>query len=406
MKSKRRTRPIHMDEFLYNMVMLPGYAGIGPNAKDPDMFGVEIELEGRKVKTSDPDIATYWGQHADNSLRINPKFADSQTVEYVFQQPLNMKETEKALKMLFKYLNSKGVVVFDSYRTSIHVHVNCANDPVRTVVNFITLAMIFDELFVSQNGQTRIGNNFCLRTRDAEGQIGDLIQSITHYGDPCSAFNKNNRYSSVNLASLSKFGSIEFRSLECTTDMDRVMHWIGTIQAMKAAARKYANPIEIIGAFSQKGPLAFTTSNLGPYGAKYIAVEGYNEMLHTGMRLAQDFAFCSEWLIPDKNEEDIYARYGKKRPMKKMGINFANQVNQMGGAGLAQWIMDEQAMWGAPPPGGGMPQPVAAPMPPGWNENPAVEVAMPDQWIGEAVEVADDFPLPDPNPFEDIDDDD
>lgn len=351
------------------------------------MFGLEIELEGRNIVTSDPDILTYWGQHNDGSLRKNPKFEDSQTIEYVFRKPFNMKDTEDALSRLFKYLNqSKKVVVFESYRTSIHVHVNCMNDSIRTIVNFITLAAIFDELFVSQNGQTRIGNNFCLRTRDAEGQIADLIHSITsHYGgSPFHSISQNNRYSSVNVASLNKFGTIEFRSLECTTDYDRVMHWIRTLQALKEAARGYKDPVDIIAAFSKKGPLAFTTSTLGPQAAYYTKVPEFQDMLHVGMRLAQDFAYCSEWLLPTK---DDLRDYSKKRPTRKMS-NLS--LNEMMMHQLDNMVMPQTH--GQPV--GGLPHP-----PPN-----------PGQWAGAQWDFADNpavmpAPQPEPVPLPEEDDD-
>lgn len=418
--NKRRNRPIKMDAPLYEFVMLPGFNGVGHGGK-ADMFGLEIELEGRKIVTNDKDIGAYWGQHKDGSLRCKDPLKD-QAIEYVFHQPLDMSLTEKALKVLYSYLNKAGVQVFDSYRTSIHVHVNCANDTIRTVCNYITLAMIFDELFVSQNGQTRIGNNFCLRTRDAEGQISDLIQSITAYGDPCSAFPKHNRYSSVNMASLSKFGTIEFRSLECTTDLDRVVHWIKTLQALKESARKYTNPIDIISTFSQKGPLAFITYNLGQQAHKYIKVDGYHEMLHTGMRLAQDFAFCTDWIVTDKDEDDVYNKYAKKKVMKKLEVNhqlgaFANYIhndvamNNM----LGHWN-EEQPAWNPGAAAAGLVQPVAAhpaPNPGQWGDAiGAVPVPQPQNPAGEVDFDFDDFPMQDPDEPDfdeapvDIDDDD
>lgn len=293
--TRRRNRPVKMDELLNKNI-----AG-SPYVQDrQDLFGLEVELEGQNVETTKQSIADFWARHKDGSLRVKPGDPKAQAVEYVFNKPMTIEDTEKAVSVLCQYLNGPTVKVFDSYRTSIHVHINCLNDTIRTVVNFITLAIIFDELFVSQNGQTRIGNNFCLRTRDAEGQVNDLIQAITQYGNPFSAVPAHNRYSSVNMVSLAKFGTIEFRSLECTIDSKRIMHWVQTIQALKTAARKYENPREIIATFSRKGPLGFITANLGPMAHKYLAVPEYHGMLHTGMRLAQDFAFCSEWVVPNK----------------------------------------------------------------------------------------------------------
>lgn len=290
-----------------------------------DLFGVEVELEGRKIQTTRESVTKYWQLHNDGSLRVHKE--GDQACEYVFGIPLNIEDTRNAILTLFQYLtNTPGVEVFDSYRTSIHVHVNCLSETTRTIVNFLTLAIIFDELFVSQNGDTRIGNNFCLRAKDAEGQIADLMNSVNKYG---SLFNINqeHRYSSVNFGSLLKFGTVEFRSLECTTDFKRVMHWINTLQALKASSRRYENPKEIISNFSRRGPLGFMITHLGEQYGKYASVSGAHQMLQNGMRLAQDFAYCSDWTQPAKGEEKKTS--GRLTPKKAAPFGNVNEYMNM-----------------------------------------------------------------------------
>ncbi|CAN5950619.1 unnamed protein product [Sphagnum jensenii] len=158
-----------------------------------------------------------------------------------------------------------------------------------------------------ENGDTRIGNNFCLRTRDAEGQITELVSSIKSSGH-FVFLNNSNRYSATNFASLIKFGTIEFRSLECTTDIDRVVHWIKTVQALKVAAREYENPREIIAQFSRMGIHKFIRHNLQDCAYKYLNLPGYSQMMRDGMRLAQDFAYCSDWIATTSSNGFIYAR--------------------------------------------------------------------------------------------------
>lgn len=261
-------------------------------AQVADVFGIEVELEGKGVSDATPAVGTFWMAHNDNSLRkLKP---GDQCIEYVSIQPYDMKTTEKAIHDLFGFLTGPKVEVYESYRTSIHVHVNFAMETFRTVYNFMALSMILDELLVSQNGEHRIGNNFCLRSRDAMGQVVALINSIEQSG---GFFNlqPNERYSSINFASLLKFGSIEFRSMECNTHEGRVMHWIGTLQRMKEHARTFRNPTEVIQKFSLLGPEKFLQEALGPFSIKYLHVDNANEMMRNGVRIAQDFAYCSAW---------------------------------------------------------------------------------------------------------------
>jgi len=154
--------------------------------------------------------------------------------------------------------------------------------------------VILDELLVSQNGEHRVGNNFCFRAKDAMGQIVELVNSISQ-GSDFFGIQQNNRYSSINFASLLKFGSIEYRSLECTLHEGRLMHWIGTLQQIKERARTFQNPTAIIQQFSMMDSTEFLKNSLGPYAIKYLKVAGFEEMLRDGMRIAQDLAFCSAW---------------------------------------------------------------------------------------------------------------
>ena len=128
-----------------------------------ELYGIEVELEGKGGIANPTDkIMENWVKHNDGSLRkLNP---GDEAVEYVSRVPRNKIKTTKALMDLIEFLTGPNKVVYDSYRTSIHVHVNCMADKMIHVYSFITLCIIFDELLASQNGEHRIGNNFCLAT--------------------------------------------------------------------------------------------------------------------------------------------------------------------------------------------------------------------------------------------------
>lgn len=299
---------LYMDRKISKEVPAHGFA-----IKNPDCFGAEIELEGRGLaKIVDAEINKYFIRHEDNSLRTIRE--DSEAAEYVFKGPLDYMNTMIALRALFDYLNSDKAEVFDSYRTSFHIHINCAAETYRTVYNYMALSIIFDELFVSQNGEHRIGNNFCLRACDAQSQIMDLVKSIEQTGSFWN-IHPNHRYSSVNFASLAKFGTIEFRSLECTTDFKRVKHWIDTLQVMKVAARGFKDPTDIIRSFSLLSPEEFITKVLGKFSEYYMKVDGWKDMLYSGVRLAQDFAYCATWEDAGDNAPAMPLKKPKKHGM-------------------------------------------------------------------------------------------
>ena len=297
------------------------------SVKEPDFFGVEVELEGNNIVDRNGLLNMYWAAHNDGSLRV--RNLGDEAIEYVFRAPLSKAETEAALKMLCAFLNMPNRKVYESYRTSIHVHVNCLQETLGTILNYITIATILDELLVSQNGEHRIGNNFCLRMRDAEGVLRDLIGSLEAHGH-IHGIHGNERYSSVNLASLTKFGTIEFRSLECTTDYDRIMHWVNTLQAMKEAARGYRDPTKVIEEFSMMGPERFLRKVLGPYADRYVNVPDLQRILYNGMRLAQDVAYVADWELKEELEKP------KPKPRGKRNARIEEE-----------WVAP--ARWAAPP---------------------------------------------------------
>lgn len=283
-------KPMNLDDMLGHHIMAK-YQGAD---LVQELFGVEVELEGTGgIANPTQKVIDNWLKHNDGSLRqISP---GDEAIEYVLKRPLNLVKAGAALSDLMKFLTEPGKKVYDSYRTSIHVHVNCLADKLIHVYNFITLCIIFDELLASQNGDHRIGNNFCLRARDAQGQIDELILSIEEYGNIFSA-NGQHRYSSINFVSLMKFGTVEFRSLECTTDLNRILDWVKVINNLKVASRTFKDPQEIIRSFSHMNVKAFVDKILGDRAHKYTSVPGYEHMLFDGMRLAQDFAFSSKWI--------------------------------------------------------------------------------------------------------------
>lgn len=333
---------------------------------NPDAFGIEVELEGVGLLATtieqDQAISKFWTKHNDGSLRkLKPT---DQCIEYVSKHPLGPTDTARSVDVLFDFLNREGCQVYNSYRTSIHVHVNMVMEPFRVIYNFITLCLMLDELLVSQNGDHRIGNNFCLRAKDAMGQVTSLINSIESGQGLYGMGSQAERYSSINFTSLFKFGSVEFRSLECTTHKGRLMHWINTLGRIKEVAKNFENPSEIIARFSQMGPQEFLYMVLGPYAVKYVRTKGYEEMLSSGMRIAQDLAYCSAW--NDKaNAKPQRTLNGSRR---KGVFSYTNTYE-----GPAYTLDEEQpdADWGA-------------------QMNPALEIPQPVHTI---------TPLPQPSPM-------
>ena len=167
-------------------------------------------------------------------------------------------------------------------------------------------------------GENRAGNLFCLRMVDCESMPLDIRKGLT--GEKQNQFRpvkkkypqipgrganplynlatNNYRYAALNLASLAKFGSLEFRSMRCPVmedarlDTQSLIRWVNLLLALKDKAVEYKTPIDIITKFSEMGPRAFAEDVFGN-DLKYLRV--HEDSLWEGLELVQDIAFAIDW---------------------------------------------------------------------------------------------------------------
>lgn len=259
--------------------------------------GIEIECEGNNLAKR---ISKYWTTHADGSLR-------GESIEYVLNGPISREAVGDALKVLNDELKARGSVVNESYRTSVHVHLNAQTMKIRTVFNQLILYMLFEDLLVEYCGKDRVGNLFCLRAQDAENLIQVLSDALKsgNYG----YFNGDHlRYAAVNVNALSKYGSLEFRAFRGTTDPKAIAEWVSILLKIKDAAAEYDNPTEICRDFSVVGPKAFMNKVFGPeISAVLNQYKDVEKRLMGGVRMVQDIAFAiddwSPWKPTEKEVE-------------------------------------------------------------------------------------------------------
>jgi len=246
--------------------------------------GIEIEVEGRHL----PMRVKYWNTEEDGSLR------GLETAEYVLKKPSTLVEAEMALKELEDAYVLKDTVVDDSVRAGVHVHINSQDLTIIELYNFITLYIVLEELLVKFCGEFREGNLFCLRSSDADTVIREL-QAAARSGDFMRLVTDNLRYSSMNLKALGVYGSLEFRAMRGTRDLGLILQWARILLNLREVAKTFQEPSEIIRRFSAGETDGFLQKCLGDDLAPFIEMEGRKAMLVSGMRRAQDVAFCCKW---------------------------------------------------------------------------------------------------------------
>lgn len=246
--------------------------------------GVEIEVEGVRL----PQTERYWRMEHDGSLR------GPENMEYVLTKPSTMPQLAMALKYLnikYKEFNSE---VHDTVRAGVHVHVNVQHLNIVELHNYMTLYLILEELLLRYCGEYREGNLFCLRAQDADFLLY-AIRKAAQRRRFRDLVNDDLRYASMNVKALGTYGSLEFRAMRGTRDLDLIYKWAEILLNLREVAKTFADPTDIINGFSEGDAEAFLHKCLGENAPLFSHYEDYHLVLKRGMRRAQDIAFACKW---------------------------------------------------------------------------------------------------------------
>ena len=225
-------------------------------------LGVEIECEGKNLNPIDTDT---WRTERDGSLRGEYPHCSS---EYVMRQPVTALRLTKAIDELISH-QAKATLEF-SFRTSVHVHVNVQEYTVDEMLAFLYACLLLEEPLMNFCGETRKGNRFCLRVKDAEGYDKTLNSLFERGWRTVRDLNGDNiRYSAINIHALKKYGSIEFRGMRGNMDRDVLIPWCNTLLNIRNTATKLGSPVAVYNEFIKKGNREFAEQMLGKHFDKF-----------------------------------------------------------------------------------------------------------------------------------------
>ena len=191
------------------------------------LVGIEIEIE-KMYNGAAP--THYWNQKPDGSLRdCGMEFASI---------PLRGYQVPYALEHLFKEIKERGNKYHFSPRTSVHVHLNVRDMTWDQIKSLTLLYAIFEKHFFAIAGTKREESIFCVPLyKTAELQY---LRDLPNY---CYTWHK---YSAINLGTIlgnddvSRMGTIEFRHLYGTDDINIIINWINNIMCLRQACIKYS----------------------------------------------------------------------------------------------------------------------------------------------------------------------
>ncbi|AUR99148.1 hypothetical protein NVP1262O_62 [Vibrio phage 1.262.O._10N.286.51.A9] len=192
-------------------------------------FGIELELEG--IYTY--DICTHlWNEEHDHSLRDMGR-------EYVIKKPSTLEQSKHALRSLGEAFHHYEMKPKETNLASTHIHINVGDMTRKQFIDFVALLMVFEVSIAKNAGLDRYNNYFALGTRESDhclielmkvGSDADLKRFLLRINQ------MDYRYSGINFASVTKFGSLELRFLGAKPNPMDVFPWLEFYQQLREMA--------------------------------------------------------------------------------------------------------------------------------------------------------------------------
>lgn len=291
-----------MDTVKFLNQLIAPYVGV--RLTEGNVFGIELELEGRGVRL--PDVATKgWTRHDDGSLR-------GESIEFTTAGGKTFEEAVKAVNDLFTKFKTHNVKFNDSVRTSTHVHLNFADKKLKDVLNFFMLFTVFEEVLQYYSGEDRKGNLFCISSREAEGII-HILEGAVAAGNMRNFAGDRYKYAACNLSTLFKFGTLEVRTMRGANSAEQVNRWLDILNDLYLyALNNMRSPVDLVVELSHLGAegllrKVFSPENHQEVMKTFPKAQNLQYSLMEGVRLIQVFAY--------EFDEDFRAPYeAPKKP--------------------------------------------------------------------------------------------
>lgn len=272
-------------------------------------IGIEIEVEGKEpMPTIDSD---WWKCKTENSLRFYG-------MEYYTTRPLLVgQELSDAIDFMCKQINSKKLIE-NTNRTSIHTHHNMTKMTALEILNCICAFWIVENVLANYCGEDREMNLFCLRLKDAEAVIDEVITSLD--SNPVfSTLGNTVRYAGLNTCALNTFGSLEIRLKQGTTSPTEIHEWAYNMYNLfNVASFQFNNPEQLFEYYVNHTSKQFLELLFGGFFAEKLMtqVPSYKSLMEESATLVVELAYAKDW--PQWHQGIITAAKEGKVPKPKM----------------------------------------------------------------------------------------
>lgn len=191
----------------------------------PDHMGLELELEQVKEVVDAGDISHICKVEEDHSLR-------NSGLEFI-SNPCSLQEN---LEFCHDVLESPAVKWHDkslrcTERGSVHVHLNMLHSTIAETIRTLRFYCMLEPQFFAEVAPHRRNNIYCVSLMSTAMPRYIQQKSLT------TLVNVWHKYTALNAKRLSDIGTLEFRHLQATDDLQVIERWLRIILNLKQAAR-------------------------------------------------------------------------------------------------------------------------------------------------------------------------
>lgn len=187
-------------------------------------MGLELEVEDY---TSSDEPPKGWNRIGDGSLRNNG-------VEFVMRSPKANQYLLSCIEDISQHLNQNSFST--SHRCSVHCHIDFRDATTEQVRKFFKLYMLLEPALYTMSSKDRYMNIYCPGLTHTSYQVelaGKYMRSEAGLLHLARSWSK---YTGINLAALSSFGSIEIRTHSGTGSAEDLRDWVRVLNYLKTSA--------------------------------------------------------------------------------------------------------------------------------------------------------------------------
>ena len=204
-----------------------------PDESSSNWYGIEVEMEDCKYILSMPYPEYAWRIESDGSLR-------NSGAEFV-SSPMQLPDAVNALSWLYSSYDvlTNGRRPNFTWRTSTHIHMSTRHMSEEEFMKFLLLYLIFEKSLFRYCNETRRDGNFAVPLLESEEFLIQFFHNLKRIdrAKPGNIDFKNllthwDKYSALGAFRLKDLGTLEFRHLEGTADMDKIVAWLCLINSL------------------------------------------------------------------------------------------------------------------------------------------------------------------------------